>query len=68
MQFVKEVVNIFVLIGLGVNDFNMEQYFGVNVMIVGSYFKEEGYWLNLVNFEKVYSFMVKMERMRRQLK
>lgn len=65
MQFVKEAVNIPVLIGSGVNDSNMEQYLGANAMIVGSYFKEEGHWSNPVNFEKVHSFMAKMERMRR---
>ena len=65
MQFVREAVNIPVLIGSGVNDCNMEQYLGANAMIVGSYFKEEGHWSNPVNFEKVHSFMAKIERMRR---
>jgi len=65
MQFVKEAVNIPVLIGSGVNDCNMEQYLGANAMIVGSYFKDEGHWSNPVNFEKVHSFMAKIERMRR---
>lgn len=65
MQCVKDSVNIPVLIGSGVDDSNMEQYLGANAMIIGSYFKDEGQWSNPVSFDRVHSFMSKMERMRR---
>lgn len=65
MQCVKDSVNIPVLIGSGVDDGNMEQYLGANAMIIGSYFKDEGQWSNPVSFDRVHSFMSKMERMRR---
>lgn len=65
MQFVKESVNIPVLIGSGVDDNNMGQYLGASAMIVGSHFKEEGHWSNPVSFDRVHSFMAKIERMRR---
>ncbi|KAL9974398.1 hypothetical protein ACROYT_G011423 [Oculina patagonica] len=65
MQFVKESVNIPVLIGSGVDDSNMGQYLGASAMIVGSHFKEEGRWTNPVSFDRVHSFMAKIERMRR---
>ena len=65
MQFVKESINIPVLIGSGVDDSNMGQYLGANAMITGSHFKEDGHWANPVSFDKVHSFMSKVERMRR---
>ena len=65
MQCVKESVNVPVLIGSGVDDSNMGQYLGAHAMIVGSHFKEGGHWTNPVSFDKVHSFMAKIERMRR---
>ena len=65
MQFVKESVNIPVLIGSGVDDNNMGQYLGANAMIIGSHFKEEGHWSNSVSFNRAHTFMAKIERMRR---
>ena len=65
MQFVKESVNIPVLIGSGVDDANMGQYLGASAMIIGSHFKEEGHWSNPVSFDRVRSFMSKIERIRK---
>ena len=65
MQCVKESVNIPVLIGSGVDDANVGQYLGANAMIIGSHFKEDGHWSNPVSFDRVHSFMSKIERMRR---
>lgn len=65
MQCVKESVNIPVLIGSGVDDGNMGQYLGANAMIVGSHFKEDGHWSNPVCFDRVRSFMSKIERIRK---
>lgn len=65
MQCVKESVNIPVLIGSGVDDGNMEQYLGAHAMIIGSHFKEDGHWSNPVSFDRVHSFMSKVERLRR---
>ena len=65
MQVVKESVNIPILIGSGINDSNMAQYLGANAVIIGSYFKEDGHWSKPVSFERVHSFMSKIERMRK---
>ena len=65
MQNVKESVNIPVLIGSGVDDGNMGQYLGANAVIVGSHFKEDGHWSNPVCFDRVRSFMSKIERIRK---
>lgn len=65
MHCVKDTVNIPVLIGSGVDDNNVEQYLGAHAMIIGSHFKEDGHWSNPVSFDRVHSFMSKIERMRR---
>ncbi|XP_075432423.1 uncharacterized protein F13E9.13, mitochondrial-like isoform X2 [Ascaphus truei] len=50
-------VKIPVLIGSGVTLENVEKYKEANALIIGSYFKKEGYWGNSVVYDKVISFM-----------
>ena len=58
IKTVKEKINIPVIIGSGINEDNVADYFEIcDAMIVGSYFKENNYWENEVEYEKVVRFM-----------
>jgi hypothetical protein len=61
---VKKAVKIPVLIGSGVTEENMETYMDANALIVGSYFKKDGYWGNNVDVQKTKSFMNKIRALR----
>lgn len=54
---VGRAVKIPVLIGSGVTLENVQDYLGANAVIVGSYFKKEGYWANSVDPDRVKRFM-----------
>lgn len=64
MLEVKKSVNIPVLIGSGVTLENVQTYIQASGMIIGSYFKESGHWCGDVEFNRVKSFMAKVERLR----
>lgn len=58
---VKRYVKIPVLVGSGVNNENVDQYLKFcNGLIVGSYFKENSYWENKIDSDKVKRFMEKV--------
>lgn len=62
---VKAAVNIPVLVGSGVTLNNVDQYLAVaDVLIIGSYFKQNGHWSQGVDFERVKNFMDKVKRLR----
>ncbi|KAK3707984.1 hypothetical protein QZH41_010722 [Actinostola sp. cb2023] len=65
MLAVHEAVSVPVLVGSGVDINNVKQYLSANAMIVGSHFKEDGHWSNPVCFDRVRSFMAKVESMRK---
>lgn len=56
---VCDTVSLPVLVGSGITDRNVNCYkrCGVDAMIVGSYFKEDGWWYNDVHRETVENFM-----------
>jgi hypothetical protein len=62
---VHEAVSLPVIIGSGVDINNVEQYLSASAMIIGSHFKEDGHWSKPVCFDKVKSFMAKVERARK---
>jgi membrane complex biogenesis BtpA family protein len=65
LQQVKKVVNIPVLVGSGVTLENVDRYLAVaDALIVGSYFKYDGLWSNTVEYDRVKTFMRKVNRMR----
>ncbi|XP_050167134.1 uncharacterized protein F13E9.13, mitochondrial-like [Myiozetetes cayanensis] len=57
LQEVKQAVKIPVLIGSGVTLENVGDYLDANALIIGSYFKKEGYWANAVDPDRVKKFM-----------
>ncbi|KAJ7419474.1 hypothetical protein WISP_53628 [Willisornis vidua] len=57
LQEVKHAVKIPVLIGSGVTLENVRNYLDASALIIGSYFKKEGYWANAVDPDRVKKFM-----------
>ena len=63
LKKVKKVTNLPVLVGSGVNLDNVTDYMAVaDALIIGSYFKKDGYWANDVDGDKVRALMKKVER------
>ena len=53
-ESVKNGVNIPVIIGSGINEENLLSYLELaDALIIGSYFKEKGYWANDISVERV---------------
>lgn len=62
---VKNSVHIPVLVGSGVTLENLDSYLKTSdALIVGSYFKEKGYWGNKVDYDRTASFMEKVNKLR----
>lgn len=62
---VKESVSLPVLVGSGVTAENVEAYLkSSDAMIVGSYFKKDGFWVNEVEPLRVQKFMEAVKRYR----
>lgn len=61
---VKRAVKIPVLIGSGVTLDNVRNYLDANALIIGSYFKREGYWANGVDPDRVKKFMEHISKLR----
>ncbi|KAM4614460.1 uncharacterized protein F13E9.13, mitochondrial-like [Discoglossus pictus] len=64
LEEVRGSVKIPVLIGSGVTLENVEKYIDANALIIGSYFKKDGYWSNSVDPDKVKSLMEKVNNLR----
>jgi hypothetical protein len=65
LQQVKEAVTIPVLVGSGVTLDNVDRYLAVaDALIVGSYYKLGGHWSQGVDFERVKTFMQKVNTLR----
>ena len=63
LKKVKKATNLPVLVGSGVNLDNVTDYMAVaDALIIGSYFKKDGYWANDVDGDKVRALMKKVER------
>ncbi|XP_067158624.1 uncharacterized protein F13E9.13, mitochondrial-like isoform X1 [Apteryx mantelli] len=64
LKEVKHAVKIPVLIGSGVTLENVRNYLDANAVIIGSYFKKEGYWANGVDPDRVKKFMDHIRKLR----
>jgi membrane complex biogenesis BtpA family protein len=65
LKQVKQAVDIPVLVGSGVTQENVDQYLAVaDALIVGSYFKYNGHWAKGVEFERVKTFMDRVNKLR----
>jgi membrane complex biogenesis BtpA family protein len=66
IETVKNKVKIPVLVGSGVTLNNLEAYLKISDgMIVGSYFKKDGYWANELDYDRVANFMEKVNLLRK---
>ncbi|RMC09046.1 hypothetical protein DUI87_14050 [Hirundo rustica rustica] len=61
---VKNAVKIPVLVGSGVTLENVRNYLDADALIIGSYFKKEGYWANAVDPDRVKKFMEHISKLR----
>ncbi len=67
IEAVKELTNMPVLVGSGVNLQNVEAYWkAADALIVGSYFKKEGHWANDVEEKRVRALMEKVSVWRQE--
>lgn len=64
IRAVKAAVAIPVLVGSGVTELNVEQYFHADALIVGTNFKKDGCWENPVDKQRAAVFMHAVERLR----
>ncbi|XP_037733330.1 uncharacterized protein F13E9.13, mitochondrial isoform X2 [Chelonia mydas] len=64
LKEVEHAVKIPVLIGSGVTLENARNYLDANALIIGSYFKKEGYWANSVDPDRVKKFMDHIGKLR----
>ncbi|MEZ4957448.1 MAG: BtpA/SgcQ family protein [Saprospiraceae bacterium] len=65
LSILNNHLNIPVIIGSGITLENVETYLPVcDAMIIGSYFKEKGYWANDLDADKVKLFMDKVKNYR----
>jgi membrane complex biogenesis BtpA family protein len=65
IEAVKKSVKIPVLVGSGVTLKNLESYLNISDgLIVGSYFKKNGYWENGLDYDRISTFMEKVNSLR----
>ena len=65
IKSVKKNTNLHVLVGSGITEQNIENYFPISDgFIVGSYFKKNGNWKNTVDKKRVKSLMKKINELR----
>ncbi|XP_038610709.1 uncharacterized protein F13E9.13, mitochondrial-like isoform X2 [Tachyglossus aculeatus] len=64
LKEVGQAVNIPLLIGSGVTLENVKSYLNANALIIGSYFKEGGYWANQIDPTRVKTFMDHVGKLR----
>lgn len=58
LKTLKERLDFPVIVGSGITQDNVSGYFPIcDAMIIGSYFKEQGYWENELSYERITNFM-----------
>lgn len=61
LKTLKDSLNFPVIIGSGVTLENVSRYFPIcDAMIIGSYFKDNGYWENDLSYDRVAGFMAQV--------
>jgi len=69
IEEVKNNVKIPVLVGSGVTLENVDSYLKISdALIVGSYFKKDGNWINTVDYDRTSIFMEKVNTLRNNYK
>ncbi len=65
IKAIKKACTIPVFVGSGVTIDNVEHYLSsADALIVGSYFKKDGYWANALDTDKIARFMEKVNTLR----
>lgn len=65
LDALKDLVSKPILIGSGITDDNISEYWTfANTFIVGSHFKEAGYWMNPISNERLNKFMSVVSQLR----
>ncbi len=65
LKSVKKYFKGPVIIGSGVTIDNLDKYFySSDAMIIGSWFKKNGYWANKLEYDRVAKFMLKVNKLR----
>jgi len=65
LKSLKDKIQIPVLIGSGITDENLEEYWNyASAFIVGSYFKEKGIWRNAMSADRIDTMMRKVRELR----
>ncbi len=65
IKLIKNACKIPVIVGSGVTINNVSQYLLISdALFVGSYFKKEGFWANALEYDKIASFMDKVNSLR----
>lgn len=66
VQDAKKAAGLPTLVGSGITIDNVEQYLPIcDGLIIGSYFKRDGYWENEIDVERVEAFMKKVKTLRK---
>jgi len=65
LNTLKNHLNIPVIVGSGITLDNLPSYVPLcDAMIVGSYFKDQGYWENDLNYDRIAQFMTHVNKLR----
>lgn len=65
LKVLKENLDFPIIVGSGVTQDNVSNYIPIcDAMIIGSYFKKEGYWENELSYERVTNFMELISKVR----
>lgn len=65
LKALKDTIDFPVIVGSGVTANNVLDYLPISdAMIIGSYFKEGGYWKNELSYDRVVDFMEKVNNIR----
>jgi len=65
LKTLKNQIDVPVIVGSGVSLENAASYFPLcDAMIIGSYFKDKGYWENDLNYDRVKGFMEHINQLR----
>lgn len=63
VKTVKQATNLPILIGSGINPDNAQSYLNIcDGLIVGSWFKKDGYWANPIDPQKVKSMVIQLQK------
>ncbi len=66
LKILKESLDFPIIVGSGITLENVAAYIPIcDAMIVGSYFKDKGYWENDLNYDRVARFMTHVNKLKR---